>query len=291
MLSKIISFFNLGYVVRVVKRSTLSAGDDASFSSAITNGTNSTLSSPLTNSTPAIADNNDDRPRPRDQQCSWTSSKTPKQLMELLLRVSAYRDLDKLLDELYGDDDLFYMYLQYCVSSIITRTKWKHNKMYVQYHKFITVSDEALTLLFLDNNSTRYRDLSLNQISSGRNVPVAIPKYTLVNGVTKFKGKGWNRDGKMRYMHLHQKLSNWRSQNSLRMEELGKMIIAKYNDTVVDLDGNNTRGELTRDMEIQKEQDQMWEEFLMQTSKKRRLDNQMPPLDNDIGETEQTFQM
>ena len=203
----------------------------------------------------------------------WSYPKTPKQVMFDLLNLSEQEDITCLLNTLYGREDLFYVYLHFCVSNTITKTKWKHNKMNNSYYNYITVSDEAMTLLFLDNNAKRYLEMSDNILPGGRDGRTANliqPKYTLVNGAKKFKGKGWNREGRMRYMKISIAIETWRECNQERMEQLAESIMLRYNNTILNGDTWDTRSDQTERRKKEEEDEKEWKTFLQNTSRKKQ---------------------
>ena len=214
---------------------------------------------------------------PRENE--WSYFKTPKELMKDLIKLSDHQEIKYILKSLYDNEEMFYIYLHFCVSNVISKTKWKHNKYDKRYHEYITVSDEALSLLILDNNSRRYLEMSekIGIIDAKIN---AKPKYTLVNGAQKFKGKGWNRRGRMRYMEFSLAIENWRESNEDRMNDLSDWILKRYNTTIIDDDTMDTRIERIEQLRKDEEEDRKWKEFLQQTSRLRKK-QRVTGLDND----------
>ena len=225
----------------------------------------------------------------QDKNDTWTHNKTPKQVMIDLLHLAENEDIEYILKTLYDNEEMFYIYLHFCVSNIITKTKWKQNKIDFSYYDYITVSDEALTLLILDNNAKRYlqmsKDIGTNNhlLPNRQNLLSRMkPKYTLVNGARKFKGKGWNRQGRMRYMELSVAIEEWRERNEATMIRLADWIKNRYNNTIMNSETRDTRGDLEEQRKKDEEQEQKWILFLQKTSRKRQRVETMPPLENDI---------
>lgn len=218
----------------------------------------------------------------------WTYNKTPKQVMVDLLHLSENEDIEYILKTLYENEEMFYIYLHFCVSNVITKTKWKHNKIDNSYYNYITVSDEALTLLILDNNAKRYlqmsKDLGGNNVLqlNGQTHALIKPKYTLVNGSRKFRGKGWNRQGRMRYMELSVAIEEWRGKNERIMTKLAGWIMNRYTSTIMDGDTRDTRSDQMEQRRRDEEEEQKWRLFLQKTSRKRRRDDTMPPLQENM---------
>ena len=116
-------------------------------------------------------------------------------------------NLMKLLDEdnihkirQKNDHELFKLCAEICFPWMVSKLTWKNNHQHVVLSKIITIADEALALLILENNYMEWIQLAKgNEIDRNGE---RLTKYTH-GGINKDgTKKGWSLEGKIRFNTL-----------------------------------------------------------------------------------------
>ena len=126
-----------------------------------------------------------------------------------------------------GSYEEFKLCAELCFSNVKTREFWKNNCSRVPVSKFITVADEALTLLILENNCEEW--IAQVELKETQN-PAKKRRLTRYTGKgRKVDGtkKGWTLEGKKRFNDIFDVIKNQRkletstSRESNMMKEWG----------------------------------------------------------------------
>ena len=96
------------------------------------------------------------------------------------------------------DYDITVDFYENYVAAITGWNCWKTSKVKSKFQNYCTSSDEALTIVLLENNLDSWLDEFANV------VPKSKPKYTIPSGKTAVKYGGWNEAGRRRYKELNQ---------------------------------------------------------------------------------------
>ena len=102
------------------------------------------------------------------------------------------------IDQIRADsnDDLFQLCAEICFPCMIPKQTWKNNHQHIAISKLITVADEALSLVVLENNYLEWIELAKGNEINKRDRKT---KYTH-GGVNKDgTKKGWSLEGKNRF--------------------------------------------------------------------------------------------
>jgi hypothetical protein len=184
---------------------------------------------------------------------------------ELVKRIQGKR-----IDKLYDNDDMFFLFMHLCVQNVIFKRKWMTKCMTVKYIDFVTISDEALAFLVLENNAQRYFDMVDDEVEKK---DYAKPIYTDVVKKGCNMQRGWTQEGKKRFMTLYKQIYAYRNErnNKKRIEDLGKMLMErekivhkrnKCTKSGKDMENEEMVPEITRKIDTD------WENFMKNTSKK-----------------------
>ena len=96
-----------------------------------------------------------------------------------------------------NDTELFKLCAEICFPCLVSKTTWKNNHQHVVLSKLITIADESLALLILENNYLEWIELA-----KGNKVDRKAPRLTkYTHGGTNRDGtkKGWSLEGKIRF--------------------------------------------------------------------------------------------
>jgi len=181
-----------------------------------------------------------------------------EKMIELIKRVCGKR-----IDEVYGNNILFYLFLRTCVMSVIFKTKWRAYSDKKLYYEFVTVQDEAFAFLALENNGFRYLDM-LNIQKEKKNY--IQPKYTIVNGINKKTHRGWSLDGRIRFMELIEEVEKRRGNNS-KVTNLANYVLNECREKrfTRKIDEESDKNMTPEDSE----KERRWKQFLKDSSVKR----------------------
>ena len=142
--------------------------------------------------------------------------------------------MENLRDKI--DTDGLNFFAEVCLKNVVKKRDWRLNHRKEVFRKFVTVADEALGMLVLENNVERWFELA-NRDSTGLkegrdNVngdddnsgsteeTRSITAYT--SGGAKGDGtkQGWSRDGIKRYNEMYRKVKSTREKGEYeKMEE------------------------------------------------------------------------
>ena len=97
------------------------------------------------------------------------------------------------------------------------------------------------------------------------------------DGSRNLKGKGWSREGMIRFQKLQMKIEDLFDNEAEMMETLGQSVLDKYRD----LYGKNGVGsvcdnniESNFDQSKRDQEDKEWDDFLRRNAKRRKIGNQ-----------------
>lgn len=134
-------------------------------------------------------------------------------------------NLMKLLDEDRihkirdtNDTDLFKLCAEICFPCLVSKITWKNNHQHVVLSKLITIADESLALLILENNYMEWIEIAKgNEID--RKAP-RLTKYTH-GGINKDgTKKGWSLEGKIRFNTVFDEIQIQRDKRSSKELEV-----------------------------------------------------------------------
>ena len=117
-----------------------------------------------------------------------------------------------------NDVELFKLCAEICFPCLISKTTWKNNHQHVVISKLLTIADESLALLILENNYLEWiEEAKGNKID--RKAP-RLTKYT--HGGTNKDGtkKGWSLEGKIRFNKIFGEIQVQREKRSSKEMEL-----------------------------------------------------------------------
>lgn len=125
----------------------------------------------------------------------------------------------------YGQDrEVFEKLALVCFQSVLPRKKWLSNFDKKVLSNYLTVADEALAYLILENNFVDWLMIAKKQVEDVKKRKKET-KYTMValsgggRGTSVFR-KGWSYEGKVRYNEYYDLISEKRKvQGVVKMEE------------------------------------------------------------------------
>lgn len=122
-----------------------------------------------------------------------------------ITKVKGKISLEQILQMRSGSDKYIYFdFIEYFVSAVIGKKRYKANKCDKLLSTYASISDEALALLAFENNFDTWYDMAKKKITKGSDVP---RKYTN-GGSSKCKvasskrDKGWSTEGLLRFNAL-----------------------------------------------------------------------------------------
>lgn len=125
----------------------------------------------------------------------------------------------------YGQDrEVFEKLAHVCFQSVLPRKKWMSNFDKKVLSEYMTIADEALAYLILENNLVDWLMIAKKQVEDVKKRKKET-KYTLVtvSGGTKSSGgfrKGWSYEGKLRYNQYYDLITEKRKVRGVKeMEE------------------------------------------------------------------------
>ena len=103
------------------------------------------------------------------------------------------------------DKTVYFAFIEYFVSAVIGRKRYKQNRCDNHLSKYVTPSDEALAIILFDNNIDTWMDQAKHNLTKSGEVK---PKYT--NGgsskgevASSRKYQGWSEEGLKKFNELH----------------------------------------------------------------------------------------
>ena len=179
------------------------------------------------------------------------------------------------MDDILNSAKLHFYFLNTIVQVVVGRRTWTSEitktTNNLPYHKVVHPSDEAFAFLVLDNNVKRYRDmirrpgLKSNEYTS--------PKYTrLSEKGKKLENKGWNDEGKQKFMEYTNAVRSKRSDDEWlkkRSESIRKKALKhskqsrkrKHDQSLLDGD---TFLDISANEQKAAEHKQEWDKFIQQ---------------------------
>ena len=100
-----------------------------------------------------------------------------------------------------NNQEFFETFVEYCLIHSTTAVEWRYKCYNTILSKIFTISDEALTMLMLENNVADLVRIKTEQNKLTRKE--SKPKYTKVNGDTGERYQGWHKKGIKRYNELY----------------------------------------------------------------------------------------
>lgn len=121
------------------------------------------------------------------------------------------------------DREVFEKVALTCLQSVLPKKVWSSNCGKKRLSEFVTVADEALAYLVLENNIVDWLKISRRQVEDTKKRK-RDTKYTLVGGSIGQKGggskKGWSEQGKNRYNEYYDLITNARKiSGNIEIEE------------------------------------------------------------------------
>ena len=120
-----------------------------------------------------------------------------------------------------GNEALFAYLLENCYGMPLQRHIWLRGLRSKQFHEVITVYDEALVLLLLENNLLMWQDMNSKNTLKLKECTVK-PVYTRSRG----KGVGWSWEGIARFNTILRTVEMQRKEKKMESEEM--KFIAKH---------------------------------------------------------------
>ena len=111
-----------------------------------------------------------------------------------LLKALDDKKIHKVRDQ--NNDNLFMLCAEICFPSLVSKQKWKNNHQHVAISNLITIADESLALLILENNYLEWIELSKGNAIDKNN---RLMKYTYGGENQNGTKKGWSLEGKLRF--------------------------------------------------------------------------------------------
>ena len=142
-----------------------------------------------------------------------------------IYEISSRQHINSIIDSLYTDKERFYLFLSLVCKHVITRMRWRREKVVNPYYEFITESDEAFALIILDNNYYKYRDMV--RLGMGNKDQWESSKYTTTHK-NKLGSRRWCTKAKSKFFYLTQAIREWRENNGNQMKELATYVLDKY---------------------------------------------------------------
>ena len=117
-----------------------------------------------------------------------------------------------------NDTELFKLCAEICFPCLVSKTTWKNNHQHVVLSKLITIADESLALLILENNYLEWIELAKgNEVD--RKAP-RLTKYTHGGNNRDGTKKGWSLEGKIRFNKVFDEIQVQRDKRSSKEMEV-----------------------------------------------------------------------
>jgi hypothetical protein len=193
-------------------------------------------------------------------------------LMKEIIKIAK----DGKIEEVYHDVNKYFLFHRLCVMNVLFKTKWKKNRMTQKCFDYTDVSDDAFAFLILENNALRYIDMADEEKDSE---DYSLPVYTDAVGKTgqensrNLKGKGWSREGMIRFQKIQMQIEDLFENESDMMNTLSQLVLDKYramnaNGCVEGVQYDQIETE--QDKNKRDKEDQEWDDFLRRNAKRRR---------------------
>ena len=114
------------------------------------------------------------------------------------------------------NDEMFRLCAELCFPWMVSKQTWKNNHQHVAISSLITIADEALALLILENNYLEWMELA-----KGKEIDkdTRLTKYTHGGINSDGTKKGWTLEGKLRFNYIFDATKKERDKrNSKQME-------------------------------------------------------------------------
>ena len=109
-----------------------------------------------------------------------------------------------------------------CFPWMTSKHKWKNNHQYIELSKLITIADEALALVILENNYLEWIEIGKgHEIEKHRR----LTKYTHSRSNSDGTKKGWSLEGRLRFNEIFDETKLEREKNSSKQMEANLITI------------------------------------------------------------------
>ena len=150
-----------------------------------------------------------------------------------VINIASERNMEELREKV--DTDGLQFFAEVCLKNVVKKRDWRLNHRKEIFRKFVTVADEALAMLVLENNVEIWFELAQRESSdlkkgsdNGKDDETSrsteetrsVTAYTNGGANTDGTKRGWSRDGIKRYNELYRKIKNIREKGECEnMEE------------------------------------------------------------------------
>ena len=145
-----------------------------------------------------------------------------------------------------GNIEMFKICAELCFSAIANKQTWKNNHQHVALSNIITIADEALALVILENNFAEWIELTKgNEIDKKRR----LTKYTHGGQNGDSAKKGWTLEGKLRFNEIFDKTQKERE------KRISKQMEARIRKRWYDEDPSNRKKNNGKKLTLNEEQE------------------------------------
>ena len=141
-----------------------------------------------------------------------------------LLQCLENRQIHKVRAE--GNEEIFQLCAEMCFPWMISKNKWKNNHQYIALSQLITIADEALALVILENNYLEWIEIGKGM---QMNKDQRLTKYTHARNNSNGTKKGWSLEGRLRFNEIFDETKIQREKTASKQME-GKLK-AMWHDT------------------------------------------------------------
>ena len=152
-----------------------------------------------------------------------------------------------------NDDELFKLCAELCFPWMVNKQSWKNNHQHVAISTIITIADETLALLVLENNFLEWIELAKgNEI----NKKSRMTKYTHGGSNKDGTKKGWTLEGKLRFNKIFDQTQIEREKRESKQME-ARIKTMWYNENPMNQRNNNSTNNETsteeQDLELREQ--------------------------------------
>ena len=188
-----------------------------------------------------------------------------KKAIGLLIQRAKDKKVEFIRSE--GEYEEMKLCTELCIASSVSHDMWRQNYSRVPISKFITVADEAITLLILENNVKEWVEQVEEKETQNPPKKRRLTRYTGKGRKIDGTKKGWSLEGKKRYNEIFDKILEDRRSESSKSRE--KSMMKDWGSAMSEKDLRmRASAAATRSDEVQKEMERIREEdqFVPRTS-------------------------